>query len=49
MLIKKEEFGDAMLELLGKVASVRTVTLDSGAEFADHVGFSKRPGPKCIL
>lgn len=40
----KEEVADAMLELLGKVTSVRTVTLDNGGEFADHVRVSRETG-----
>jgi IS30 family transposase len=40
----KEEVADAMLELFGKVSSVRTVTLDNGGEFADHVRVSRETG-----
>ena len=35
-----------MLELFGKVLSVRTVTLDNGSEFADHVRVAKETGVK---
>ena len=33
----KEEVGNAMISLFGKVHTVLTVTLDNGGEFADHV------------
>ena len=42
----KELVADAMLELFGKVSSVRTVTLDNGGEFADHVRVEKETGVK---
>ena len=35
-----------MLELFGKVSSVRTVTLDNGGEFAAHVRVVKKTGAK---
>ena len=37
----KELVADAMLELFGKVSSVRTITLDNGGEFADHARVAK--------
>jgi len=40
----KEAVADAMLELFRKVVSVRTVTLDNGGEFADHVRVSRETG-----
>lgn len=40
----KEEVADAMLALFKKVSSVRTVTLDNGGEFADHVRVSRETG-----
>jgi IS30 family transposase len=42
----KEEVADAMLELFRKVLSVRTVTLDNGGEFADHVRVAQETGAK---
>lgn len=40
----KDEVGDAMIELLKKVHSVHTLTLDNGGEFAGHVRVSKETG-----
>ncbi|SQH77857.1 transposase (fragment) [Shewanella benthica] len=40
----KEEVANAMIELLGQVHTVLTVTLDNGAEFADHVRVSNETG-----
>jgi IS30 family transposase len=37
----KEEVGDALIELLGKVAAKTTLTLDNGGEFADQIRVSK--------
>lgn len=42
----KEEVADAMLELFRKVHLVRTVTLDNGGEFADHVRVAQETGAK---
>lgn len=42
----KENVADAILELLGKVSSVLTITLDNGGEFADHERISKATGAK---
>ncbi len=47
VLRKTKEFvADAMLELFGKVSSVRTITLDNGSEFADHGRVAKETGGK---
>lgn len=35
-----------MLEMLRKVSSVLTITLDNGGEFADHVRVAKETGAK---
>ena len=40
----KDEVGDAIIELLKKVNSVHTLTLDNGGEFADHVRVSEETG-----
>ena len=42
----KELVADAMLDLFGKVSSIRTATLDIGGEFADHVRVAKQTGIK---
>lgn len=42
----KEFVADAMLDLFGKVSLVRTVTLDNGGEFADHVRVARETGAK---
>lgn len=42
----KENVADATLELLEKVSSVLTITLDNGGEFADHERISKAKGAK---
>lgn len=45
----KEAVADALLELFRNVSSVRTVTLDNGGEFADHVRVAKETGVKVFL
>lgn len=40
----KEQVADAMIRMLNKVHSVRTITLDNGGEFADHVRVSRATG-----
>ena len=40
----KEQVADVMIRMLKKVHSVRTITLDNGGEFADHVRVSKATG-----
>ena len=42
----KEDVADAMMELLRKVTSVHTVTLDNGGEFADHARITEETGAK---
>ena len=42
----KEAVGDALLEMLRKVHSAWTVTLDNGGEFADHVRVARETGTK---
>jgi IS30 family transposase len=42
----KELVADAMLELFGRVSSVRTVTLDNGGEFADNCRVVRKTGVK---
>lgn len=37
----KQEVGDALIELLGKVSKKHTLTLDNGGEFADQIRVSK--------
>jgi IS30 family transposase len=40
----KELVADAMIEMLGRVDTVLTITLDNGGEFADHVRIAKATG-----
>ncbi len=40
----KEQVADAMIRMFKNVHSVRTITLDNGGEFADHVRVSKATG-----
>ena len=40
----KEAVADALINMLGKVHSALTVTLDNGSEFADHARVSNETG-----
>ncbi len=40
----KEQVADAMIRMFEKVHSVRTIKLDNGGEFADHVRVAKATG-----